>query len=304
MKATKLALIILMLCNLRISAQDKPTFAIPGMGSIEGNYQYSTLEQNGRRVNINQFGTMVTVPVLNRFKNGEHNFILVGAGYNSVVLTGTNSQFGEKNFHSISLPVTVQKALSKRYALVASFIPTIASDFKDISGEDIQYAGALMLKIRNSEKFNYLLGAFFARQFYGTVLVPVVAIDWKPSTKLSITGLLPVAAKVSYQTSAKSAFGALADLNFGGNSYRLSEDLNSEYFHLTQLKGALFYQYAFSKRLSMEANVGYNFTQELNRYAKGEKVNWIPFNDSSERTPLAEIKKAGPSGQLGIKYTF
>lgn len=313
MKTIVLFIFTVVLINSRLSAQDRENTtleqatsisSVPGLGSFETNYGSSPFKFNGTKINVRQVGGAFTLPVLNRMKNGKLDFLLVGASYNGLFLSGIGSQFGGTKFHAISLPITFQKALSKKYAIVASFVPSLSSDLKDISEEDMMYSGALMLKINHSDRFSYSLGAAFAKQFFGTVLLPIVTLDWKINDKLSFSGILPISEKIKYQLSDKSAFGAFADFAIGGGNYRLSKKLNSDYFQVQQLKTALFYEYAFSTKFSIELNAGYNFRQQLERYSKDEKVNWIPFNDPDKREPLEELKKADFTAQTGIKYRF
>lgn len=313
MKTIALFLLTFVLICTKLFAQEREntpleqatsTTSIRGLGAFEANYSVAPFKLNGTKINLEQVGGTVTIPVINRMKDGKLDFLLIGAGYNGLFLSGTGSVFGGKSFHSISLPITFQKSLSQKYAIVASFVPSIASDFKDISSDDMVYSGALMLKINQSSKFSYSVGAAFARQFFGTLLVPIVAIDWKINDKLSLSGVLPISGKVKYQLSEQHALGVIADYAIGGGSYRLSKKMNGDYLQIQQLKTAVFYEYAFSKKFSIEVNAGYNVKQQLDRYSKDEKVDWIPFNDPNERAPLAELKKTGFTAQTGVKYRF
>jgi hypothetical protein len=72
---------------------------------------------------------------------------------------------------------------------LATFIPTLSSDLKDISGEDMLYSAAVMLKIRKSATFSYSIGAAYSRQFFGNVLLPVVGIDWNISDRWTFSGI-------------------------------------------------------------------------------------------------------------------
>lgn len=313
MKIIALTLFTTILSCTKLFAQDREstplaqatsTSSVPGLGSFEANYSASPLKFNGTKINMQQVGSTFTVPVINRMKDGKLDFLLIGASYNGLFLSGIDSQFGGTNFHSIALPITFHKALSEKYAIIASFVPSLSSDFKDISGEDMVYSGAVMLKINHSNSFTYSLGLAFAKQFFGNVLVPIIVLDWKINNKLTFSGTLPISEKIKYQLSAKSAFGAMADFAIGGGSYRLSKKMNADYLQLQQLKTALFYAYAFSKKFTIEINAGYNLKQQLDRYSKDEKVDWVPFNNPNKREPLAELKKAGFTAQTGIKYRF
>lgn len=313
MKTVILYLIVIVLISFELSVQAQqntplqqsaPAPATPQLGSFQTDYTYSPFTYNGKDMNIQQVNGTLTFPLINKLKDGKLDFLLVGAGYSGLFLSGTGTQFGETKFHTLSVPVTFQKAFSPKYALIVSFIPAISSDLKDISSDDMLYTGAVMLKIRKSASFSYSIGAAFSKQFFGTLLVPVIGVDWNINDKLSFTGTLPVSEKLNYQLSAKNAIGMSIDFGIGGGSYRLSKKMNSDYFQVQQFKSSLYYQYMFAKNFSVTVSAGYNFTQQLDLYSKDQKVNWAPFNDLNKRVPLAELKKTGVALQTGINYRF
>jgi len=276
----------------------------PPIGSFEADYSYSPFKINNKDVSIQQVNGKLTVPLYNTLKDGRYDFFLAGIGYNGLLLSGTGNQFGSSNFHSVSASLTWQKSFSPKYALITSFTPMLSSDLKDISGEDLTYSGAVLLKIRKSAKFSYSLGAVYSKQFFGTVLVPVVGIDWNISDKLTLSAMLPVSEKLTYQLSRKSFIGFNGDFGLGGGTYRLSQKMNSDYFQVRQVKTTLFYEYHLTGNFSVNLNAGYNFGQQLDLYAKDQKVNWVPFNNLDKLKPLEQVKKNGLTVQTGINYNF
>jgi hypothetical protein len=274
------------------------------LGSFETDYNYSPFKVNGKDMNIQQVNASLSVPLFKRLKDGKLDFFFAGLGYSGLFLSGAGSEFGGTQFHAISVPLTFQKSFTPKYALIVSFVPTLSSDLKDVSGEDILYSGVAMLRVRSSATFSYSIGAAFSKQFFGTVLIPVVGIDWKISDKWSLSGTIPVSEKLKYQMSAKSSIGLNNDFGIGGGSYRLSKKMNSDYFQVQQFKTMMFYNYMLAKNFSVEVSAGYNFTQRLDLYDKDQKVNWVPFNDLNKRVPLAEIRKTGVAIQTGINYRF
>ncbi|MDR6941431.1 DUF6268 family outer membrane beta-barrel protein [Mucilaginibacter pocheonensis] len=313
MKTGILYLIVIALISFELSAQAQqntpvqqsaPSPATPQLGSFQTDYNYSPFTYKGRKMNIQQVNGTLTFPLINKLNDGKLDFLLVGAGYSGLFLSGMGTQFGETKFHTISVPVTFQKSFSPKYALIASFIPAISSDLKDISGDDMLYTGAVMLKIRKSANFSYSIGTAFSKQFFGTLLVPVIGVDWNINDKLSFTGTLPVSEKLNYQLSAKNAIGMSIDFGIGGGSYRLSKKMDSDYLQVQQFKSSLYYEYKLAKSFSVTVSAGYNFTQKLDLYSKDQKVNWVPFNDLNKRVPLTELKKTGVALQTGINYRF
>jgi hypothetical protein len=274
------------------------------LGSFSTQYSYSPFTVDGKKMNIQQVGGALTLPVFYTLKDNKLDFLLAGVNYNGLFLSGTGSQFGGTQFNSFSLPLTFQKSLSPKYALLATFIPTLSSDLKDVSGEDMLYSAAVMLRIRKSATFSYSIGAAYSRQFFGTVLIPIVGIDWNINDRWTFSGTLPVSEKIKYKLSNKSFTGVNADFSIGGGSYRLSNKTGSDYLQVQQLRGSLFYEYVPAKNFSIQISAGYNFSQKLDRYDKDQKVGLMPYHDPNKRVPLAELKKTGVAFQTGINYRF
>lgn len=315
MKTRILSLIVIILVTVKLSAQAQNSTPVdqtakaadPGiqLGSFAAGYTYSPFKINGKSMNIQQVDGSLTLPVYSKFKDGKLDFFLAGVGYSGVFLSGIGSEYGGTKFHSISVPLTFQKAFSPKYSLLVSFIPSLSSDLKDVSGDDMIYSGAAMLKIRKSATFSYSFGAVFSKQFFGTVAVPVFGIDWNISDKLTLSGLLPVSEKLTYKLSGKSSIGINNDFGIGGGTYRLSKKMNSNYLQVQQFRTMLFYNYDLAKNFSIQVSGGYNFTQKLDLYGKDQKVNWVPFKNLDDRgEPLAELKKTGIAIQTGINYRF
>jgi len=316
MKTKILSLIAIVSVSFALSAQAQqntpveegvsaPIKSVPNLGSFEADYTYSPFKINGKDMNIQQVNGNLTLPLYSKMQNGKVDFLLAGVGYSGLFLSGMGNQFGGNNFHAISVPITFQKAFSPKYALLISAVPTLSSDLKDISGDDMLYTGVAMLKIRSSAKFTYSLGVVYSKQFFGSVLVPVFGIDWNISDKLSLSGTLPVSEKLNYKLSQKSNLGFSGDFGIGGGTYRLSKKMNSDYFQAQQFKASLYYNYALAKNFSVEISAGYNVVQKLDLYDKDQKVNWVPFNNLDKRgAPLTELKKTGVAVSTGINYRF
>jgi len=310
-KIPSLIAIILVSAVLTVQAQESPVEqSAPApkptlqLGSFSTDYFYSPFRINGRDLNTQQVNMALILPLYNKLQDGKLDFFLAGIGYTGLFLSGTGSAYGGTNFHSFSVPLTFQKSFTTRYALIVSFIPTFSSDLKDLSGDDILYTGAAMLKVKTSDKFSYSAGIVFSTQFFGPLLLPIIGIDWNITNKLSFSGSLPISQKLKYRLSAKSTIGISNDLGIGGGSYRLSTKMNSAYFQAQQSKITLFYNHMMARNFSIEVNAGYNYLQKLDLYDKDQKVDWVPFNSLNNRVPLAELNKTGISVGTGINYRF
>jgi len=311
MKVTSLIYLVILLISFNFTANAQQNQAAntdtvfkPKIGSFDAVYSYSPFTVNHKNMSIQQSNASINIPLINNFKDGKLDFLLAGVSYSSLTLSGMGKTFGGTEFYSVSVPITFQKSFSQKYALLISAIPTLSSDLKDVSGDDMLYSGFAMLKIRTSKNFSYAVGAGYSRQFFGTILLPVIGIEWQISERLSLSGTLPVSEKLKYQLSDKSIIGFSSDFGIGGGSYRLSKKTGSNYLQVQQYKNTLFYNYQLAKNFSVQISGGYNFVQKLDLYNKDQKVNWAPFNDLNKRVPLAELKKTGLTVESGISYHF
>jgi hypothetical protein len=311
MKVTPIIYLVTILVSFKLTAGAQQKMATntdtsfkPKIGSFDVGYSYSPFTVNHKKMSIQQTNASLSVPLINNFKDGKLDFLMAGVSYSGLTLSGTGQTFGGTEFYSISVPITFQKSFSQKYALLVSAIPTLSSDLKDVSGDDMSYSAFAMLKIRTSKTFSYAIGAGYSRQFFGSILLPIIGIDWQISDKLSLSGTLPVSEKLKYQLSDKSVIGLSSDFGIGGGSYRLSKKTGSNYLQVQQYKNTLFYNYQLAKNFSVQISGGYNFVQKLDLYNKDQKVNWAPFNDLSKRVPLAELKKTGITVESGISYRF
>lgn len=292
-------------CAIVILTFTIPLKSLAQYGPFSTQYSYSPFTIDGKKMDIQQMDATVTLPVFHKMKkNNQLDFLLAGVDYNRLSLNGTGLQFGGTNFTSISLPITFQKSFSEKYALIGTVVPTLSSDLKDISGEDMLYSAAIMFQIQKSAHFKYSFGAAYSRQFFGNVLIPVVGIDWNISDRWTFSGTLPLSQRLNYKFTDKSAAGLDADFSIGGGSYRLSKKLGSDYLQVQQLKSSLYYEYKPLKRLSIKLSAGYNFSQKLDRYNKDQKVNWVPYDDLNKRVPSTELSKPGISLQTGVSFSF
>ncbi|MFW0717549.1 DUF6268 family outer membrane beta-barrel protein [Pedobacter sp. N23S346] len=308
-KVSVLIAIVSVLFKLNVQAQEKsiqqgstkPTLQL---GAFKADYTYSPFNVNGEDVQAQQANTSLIFPLYSKLKDGKLDFLLAGIGYTGLFLSGNNTELGASAFHSLSIPISYQKSLSTRYSFSVTFIPTLSSDLKDISGEDMIYTGAAAFKVKVSERFSYSLGAVYSKQFFGALLLPLVGIDWQINNKLNLSGSLPVSQRLKYSLSAKNALGINNNLGIGGGTYRLSEEMNAAYFQAQQSKISLFYNYMPSKNFSIEFNAGYNYVQKLGIYNKDQKIDLAPFDSLDDRIPLRELNKTGISVGVGINYLF
>ncbi len=85
-----------------------------------------------------------------------------------------------KDFHSIAYSIGIIKILPKRWKLVASFTPTLASDFEEsLHSDDFIFQAAALAMKRSSQNFEYGFGVAYTTRFGNATLIPLVNLTYK-----------------------------------------------------------------------------------------------------------------------------
>ncbi|MFI5219053.1 MAG: DUF6268 family outer membrane beta-barrel protein [Bacteroidia bacterium] len=99
--------------------------------------------------------------------------------------------------------------------------PRINSDFKNIDGNDFQVGGVVLGILKKSETLSYKFGVYYNSDFFGPRVVPMIGIDWRPSDKVRIFGVLPVSLNFEYKLGKRFYTGA--EIYFITTSYRYDD---------------------------------------------------------------------------------
>ena len=181
------------------------------------------------------------------------------------------------NLHGIILRTGLVQKFSEDKALQVFFSPRLMSDFKFIDGSHFQYGGMVLYEKLFSDKLKMGFGAMYNQEFFGPYLVPLINLNWQINDHWSISGLIPVYAKIKYTINDRLNVGLS---HFGlTTSYRLGEaDYRGDYMERKSIDEALFARYRLVGNIYIEGRFGYALGRSYAQYEADQKVDFsIPL---------------------------
>ena len=187
------------------------------------------------------------------------------------------------NLHGIILRTGLYEKFSKDRGIQIFFSPRLMSDFQNINGTHFQYGGMILYENRYSDKLKMGFGAMYNQEFFGPYLVPLINLDWKLSERWSISGLLPIYAKIKYEINERLNVGFS---HFGlATSYRMGNiDYEGDYIERKSIDETLFARYRLVGDIFIEGRIGRTFGRSYAQYEADQKVDFsiplISFGDN------------------------
>ena len=177
------------------------------------------------------------------------------------------------NLHGIILRTGLVQEFSKDRTLQIFFSPRLMSDFHNIDGTHFQYGGMVVYEKLFSDKLKMGFGAMYNQEFFGPYLVPLINLNWLISDRWSITGLIPVYAKIKYKINERLNVGLS---HFGlTTTYRLGEnDYNGDYLERKSIDEALFARYRLVDNIFLEGRFGFAIGRSYAQYEADQKVDF------------------------------
>ena len=195
----------------------------------------------------------------------------------------SNNYANNYKLHGIILRTGLYKKYDNGTGFQLIFSPRLMSDMQNISGNSFQLGGmALYEKIYN-DNLTVSYGALYNQELFGPYLVPLVNLKWKISNYWSISGLLPIYAKIKYQKTEKfsagiSHFGLITSYDLGNEKYA------NDYIQRSSIDLGLFGRYQLAGNLFIEGRIGHTFGRSYEQYSKDDKVKFaiplVAFGDN------------------------
>jgi len=175
--------------------------------------------------------------------------------------------------HGFILRTGLIQTFEKDRTLQVLLAPRLMTDFNGVDGDHLQMGGIVIYEKKYSDKLKIGYGALYNQEFFGPNLVPLINLDWKLSERWSITGLLPIYAKVKYKFSDRldgglSHFGLVT-------SYRLGDpEYEGDYLERKSIDEALYARYQLFGDFFLEGRVGYALGRSYKQYEADQKVDF------------------------------
>jgi len=168
--------------------------------------------------------------------------------------------------------------------------PRLMSDFKQGMENSFQIGGLVTYEKIFREELIMSFGAFFNQELFGPYLVPVVGLEWQLSNRWSITGMLPIYAKVNYRvndnlTAGISHFGLSTTYYLGDEAYQ------GDYIERFSIDPCLFARQRLFGNLYAEGRIGRSLSRKYKQYSGDDKVSFaIPLVAFGDNRTIKNVK--------------
>ena len=165
----------------------QPYFDVASVQTSSANHELNN-NINKTSLSVNWLAANFSFPL----KLNHSNLFVTTAAYEQFSLTGKSSELTQ-SFHSIYLPLTfLHTWKDTTWNTSFTLIPKVNSYSPiQISDQTFQTGGAIIGSHIVNSKFKYSFGLYYNREFFGNYFLPLAGIEWKPTTRLHIFGLLP-----------------------------------------------------------------------------------------------------------------
>lgn len=254
-------------------AQQTFTFA-------EINYMLSSNNsylQKDTTSNAQFYSGFVTAPIV----INEKSTFLAGIRGNSWKVKYSPELDWPESYYSFGLSLGYNHKFTENKSFLFILLPRLNSDYRYINSNALQLALFTTYSKRSSEKFLWKVGMYFSTEFFGPFIVPLFGLNWDISSKLNITGDLPIYAKIRY----KVGNGFSAGLGYIAlvSSYRFTAEVEEYYTSRYAIEPYAFAEVKFLKQLYLNAKFGYTMGRKYPVYEKDDRLDWqlsfIKFGD-------------------------
>lgn len=292
----KKILFYLLFCPSLVIAQEYIDLFKIGYGKTFNNSFANTSE----KTEVTTFDANLTYPIP---INEKHTFI-TGAAFNySNLQLFPNTAY--TSLYSSTLKIGLASTFNEKWSSTVVLLPKIASDYKNISGDDFYFGGFAILKLKKKENLIYKFGMYVSSEAFGIFSTPIIGLYYlSPSKRFEMDMSLPIAADINY----KLSFVTVGIDYYGiGRSYKLNQGtLPKQYVDQSSLEFLGYFQFnALENTVLIRAKAGYA-SSSYEVYEDGDKIDFglSAFSFGDNRTQLNPDISGGLLLKLEAIYRF
>ena len=252
-----------------------------------GKSQKTTFENSFVTTRISTFQTNLTLPIV----LNEKYTAITGVNFSSYNLQ-LFPDANNNNLYSTNLRAGLRISHGEHWSEIYLFLPKVASDYINLSNEDIYLGGLALLKYKRDENFGYSFGLYGSTEAYGLSMVPILGLYYHSKNKrFEMNFFMPNDADINYSLTDKTRIGI--DFLGHGNSYKLTTDnVRSNYVENNSIDFSSYVQRSvFDNKILLRLKFGYSLNQ-FRVYPIDQKLDLqilaLKFGDN--RTRLFEDK--------------
>lgn len=252
---------VLLLIGLQLQAQDyvdiiKLSSNNAQMGNVQDDYKTNVHNQNLQL--YYPIRASKSLVVLTGFTL-EHTTLHLFNGADRGSLWMTRLNLGIKHQHS------------ERWSGTYLFLPKIASDFKRVDLQDVQFGGLALLDYKISDTWKLKFGIYVSSENHGSTVTPLLGV-WHRSKnrKFYINATLPIRMDINYNIIKDFSMGV--DLLTSVKSYSVLLNNNDAYVQEESIRIGLYAAYGFLENsLILRLRGGFD-TTEYGLYNSGDEI--------------------------------
>ncbi len=208
------------------------------------------------------------------------------------------------NLYSTTLKIGLSSIFNDRWSTTLVLLPKVASDYQNISSDDLYLGGVALLKLRKRESLIYRFGIYSSAEAYGFYTTPIFGWYYlSPNKRFEMDTSLPISADINY---TKGAITYGFDYFGIGRSFNITQEGANEYVDLSSLEFASYIQWnAMDKKVLLRAKFGYS-SNDYEVYSKADKIDLglTAFSFGDDRTQLNPTMKGGLFLKFEAVYRF
>jgi hypothetical protein len=154
--------------------------------------------------------------------------------------------------------------LSDKWKISLTAIPRFNSEAGEAIEDAGQFGGAVITTHKFSDRISLKAGLYYNKEFFGNYFLPLAGVEWNPSDKLYIFGILPNNLVLDYRLNKKLHAGFI----YKGitTSFRLAESGFYHYYRMEEGQTGIFFDYYFKKNFVLQIQTGHTL---LRNYGYG-----------------------------------
>ena len=250
------------------------------------------------------------------FKKANGDVAIFGLNGSQFNISSSDKEIEYPHLYSTTILLGYSKILSSKMELLLMALPKLSSDLNDISKNDFQFGGIVLLKIKKSDKFKYKFGLYYNQECWGMFFTPIVGFDWQANEKLQAFGNLPINATIVYKLNDKISTGLFFQAPAG--SFRLSSEFsapepnnsfeesyfNNAYIHKTTQELSLFLDYYITRNIVFNFKLGHSVGRSYRMFREDDKLDLkiAAFNFGEERMQINEDFSDGLLFEFNLIY--
>tara|TARA_R110000787_G_scaffold28923_5_gene78819 strand:- start:67763 stop:68683 length:921 start_codon:yes stop_codon:yes gene_type:complete len=232
---------------------------------------------------INSYNAAITFPV----ELNEKYALITGIDFSSNHLLLSPDYNQSTTLYNTLLKVGLATTHSEKWSSTLVLLPKIASDYKNLSGDDFYFGVYAVAKLKKSKHFKYRFGFYASTEAFGVFATPIIGAYYlSPNNRFEIDASLPITANVNYKF-GKAAIGF--DYFAIGRSFNISQETSIPvYVDQRPIEIASYFQYGILENsILLRVKMGYSSnTNEV--YKQGDTLDFrvSAFSFGDNRTQL------------------